>query len=125
MPPWLKNRRVWLIGGAGVAAALGLAVAYRRLARGATSGSTTVTPATVDTSGADAYNAVQDVASTWTEDLRRIADQLGQVSTKLDQLPTRFPVQPRPPGSPGPGIPYIEPWNPIINPQRPKKKKFS
>lgn len=86
-PGWLKDRRVQL--GIGGAAVLGLVVFLRRGAGGsgvdAGSGSTpqSVTPAVMDSSGTDIYNAISSLGQGWENDLRDYSQTLDSVQTQL------------------------------------------
>jgi hypothetical protein len=82
----LKDRKVQL--GVAAAALLGLVVFLRRGGTGAAAdgeGSTpqSITPAVMDSSGTDVYNAIQSLGQGWENDLRDYSSTLTNVSTQL------------------------------------------
>lgn len=91
LPPWLRDKRVQL--GIAAAAGLGLVVMLRRggaggITGGEESSGTPIEPAQFDSSGVDAYNAIQSVGAAWTTELRTLAQQLADIQSKLDSEPT-------------------------------------
>lgn len=87
-PGWLKDRKVQL--GIGGAAVLGLVVLLRRgsgSGGGVDDGSGTtpqsITPAVMDSSGTDIYNAISSLGQGWENDLRDYSETLDSVKTQL------------------------------------------
>lgn len=104
IPPIFKDKRAQVaIAGAGV---LGLVVLARRKNSGATKSGATIQPATVDSSGTDAWNAIQDVQQGWANQLGDFSKQLKDIQDQLGKPPVTDPgvhILPYPfPGKPLP-----------------------
>lgn len=78
----LRDKRVLI--GAAVAAGAGLLALLMRKQGGA---STVQPAATLDSSGTDLYNGLQDISSAWRNDLQGFADQLQNITDRLPQQP--------------------------------------
>jgi hypothetical protein len=106
LPPILKDKRAQVaIAGAGV---LGLVVLMRRKSSGAnTQSGATIQPATVDSSGTDAWNAIQDVQQGWSNQLGDFSKQLKDIQDQLAKPPVTGGgvIQPYPYPFPGKPLP--------------------
>lgn len=110
IPPWLKDKRVQL--GMAAAAGVGLFMFAKRGGSGAdgTAGGSEETglsgnylqPAQYDSTGPDVYNAISQIGTAWTNDLRDFTDQLGDIQDQLDKLGQAPPVTTPKPTTPAP-----------------------
>ena len=127
LPTWLRDRRVQL--GVAGAAVLGLVALVRRghgpgaggVDDGEGSTPQSITPAVMDSSGTDIYNAISSLGQGWQNDLREYNEKLDNLSSQIGKLPQTPATGPTPPATVKPPPATVKP--PVkVPPKKPAPK---